>query len=424
MKTLQAWLDWQLSQYPSEIDLGLTRVATVWKRLYPLPFPSQIISIAGTNGKGSTVAILEAILQQMEWQVGAYTSPHLLHYNERIKINGIAVDDRVICDAFEQIKTACKADIKLTYFEYATLAALLIFAQAKLEVVILEVGLGGRLDAVNIMDADIAIITSIDIDHQSWLGETREAIGYQKSGIFRANKAAIYGGLNPPLSVIKYAKQLKSHLFLAQQDYQFLIHSSDWTWQHKNQSLQLPFPLLKGEKQIQNAGAAICALAQLTDLNQNAIQKGLQQIKIEGRFQTIDMPVPLILDVGHNPQAAKTLAMNLKNNPIQGKRIAIFSILADKEIKTVCQIMTPYIDQWLVTGLTVERGLSAHNLVKKMPSMLNIIEYQNIKTALKQAFNMTNKGDQIIVFGSFYLVSKIIELMIEKGHITQNKVKK
>ena len=408
MKTLNAWLDWQLDQYPSEIDLGLKRVHTVWQRLYSQPLKAQVITVAGTNGKGSTVALLESILKQSKVSVGAYSSPHLMDYNERIRINGEMVDDLTLCDAFSEIKKACSNDIKLTYFEYATLAALKIFTDAQVTVFILEVGLGGRLDAVNIIDADIAIITSIDIDHQSWLGNDREAIGYQKAGIFRANKPAIYGGLNPPLSLLEYAKTITANLICAQQDYQFEINQKNWSLLNKKLNLTaLPYPALVGDKQVQNAAAAINALIELDLVNIEAIKKGLQQVQLAGRFQIINTyKVPLILDVAHNPQAADCLAKNLAKRPIKGQRIAVFAMLADKEVNSIVKILAPWIDHWYLAGLQVERGLSVNALAKKMPYTL---KFKTVETALKQGFKGAQKDDEILVFGSFYTVSQALQ---------------
>jgi len=412
MNTLNEWLAWQVAQYPSAIDLGLSRVQAVWQRLYPKPLIPPVITVAGSNGKGSTVAILSQICKQADIRFAAYTSPELLKYNERFNINGEDVSDELICAAFAVIKKACQSDIKLTTFEYSTLAALKIFSQQSLDLIILEVGLGGRLDAVNIIDPDIAIITGIALDHQSWLGDNREAIGYEKAGIFRTNQRAIYAGKNIPQSILKQAKKLQTDLMIRGVDYQIEINQKSWHLSASNIIDEtLPLPHLKGVHQIDNAAGAIIALLFLKkrlNIDLKAIIGGLKKVQLNGRFQNLIIDkVPIILDVAHNLQSATALVDNLKNNPVSGKIWVVFSMLDDKDIQAVIEILQQNIkiEQWLIAPLQVERALSLSALKQCLPQAMC---FENIAQAFLFAKKQADKQDRVVVFGSFHTVAQVL----------------
>ncbi len=337
------WLNWQEGFHPRSIDLGLERAAGVFKALNPDAEKPPTLIVAGTNGKGSCIAFLEAIYRAQGYRVGAYTSPHILRYNERIKIDQQPVSDQLICQAFERIDIV-RNNVSLSYFEFGTLAALDIFWRSGLDVQLLEVGLGGRLDAVNIIDSNVSLITSICIDHVDWLGETREAIGYEKAGIFRSGVPAIVGDLNPPESLINMAAERKTPLLRINHDYHYQIKQDSWDWFCKGKKqrnyLSLPTPALKGEHQYRNASNVLMVLTEMEDclpVNEQSIRQGLQNIQLSGRFQLIDGDIPVLLDVAHNPQAVRALRSYLDDS-FSGKRIhAVFSMMRDKDIKSVIQ---------------------------------------------------------------------------------------
>ena len=367
--TLQEWLSWQESLNPKEIDLGLDRVAEVLQRLgLSADFSCPVITVAGTNGKGSTVAFLESILLAAGCKVACYPSPQLFIYNERIRLKGQGVDDVALCQAFERIDKA-RADVPLTYFEFGTLAALYLFSRADLDAVVLEVGLGGRLDAVNVINADVSIVSTVDIDHVDWLGDDREQIGYEKAGIFRANKPAIYGALQIPDSVKKHASTIKAKLFIAGQDYLYQgIGSNHWQWTGPgHRYADLPMPSLSGACQLQNAAAVIMALQQLSlacVIDEQVISRGLQTAQLAGRYQSVHADPRVIVDVAHNPQAARALFDQLTHDPVTGRTRVILAMLADKAVAEVVEIMSPVVDDWYIAGLSVPRGLDLDAIAK------------------------------------------------------------
>ncbi len=415
-QNLNDWLNWQTLLHPSSIELGLERVAAVWQQLYPHPFPTTVITVAGTNGKGSSVAMLNAIFCAAGYRVGCYTSPHLLRYNERIRINGEEVSDDGICQAFERIDQA-RGERSLTYFEFGTLAALDIFAANTLDVVILEVGLGGRLDAVNIIDPDIALITSVDIDHTDWLGDNLEQIALEKAGILRANGAAVFGGAKPPSSLIQHAAHLNSQLALAGEDFSFEMSGPNkWSWHSGKQDIEnLPFPALTGSCQLQNAAAVLQVISLLSDqinVNHEAIAQGLQDIDLAGRFQVIPGSVELILDVAHNPAAAQVLADSLQQRACQGRTLAVFAMLADKDVAAVVKNLAPHVDEWFLATLEEERGLSAPDLKLQIDTLDSCIQSRiasSVERACRMAVDHASIGDRILVFGSFFTVSKALQ---------------
>ncbi len=412
--TLQDWLSWQENSHPLSIDLGLERVAKVYSSLSSDNRQPLTITVGGTNGKGSCMAYLEAIYREQGYRVGAYTSPHILRYNERIKIDGTPVSDEVICRAFERIE-AVRGDTSLSYFELGTLAALTIFAQEGLDIQLLEVGLGGRLDAVNIVDPDAAIISSIGIDHVAWLGETREAIGYEKAGIFRLDIPAIVGDPNPPESLRLTAAERGAMFYAIGDDYAYRKHTDGWQWYAGEIQIDnLPEPALKGEHQYRNASAAIMAVIQLQHrlpVDYQSIRQGLKSSSLLGRFQFIDGKVPVLLDVGHNPEAVGTLVEYL-NEYFPGRRVrAIFSMMKDKDIPEVLRIMKPIVYEWFFAPLTNARAATETLMMESFTQQgINnvVFGFNGFKDAFATAKQRAITGDLLLVFGSFFLVSEYL----------------
>jgi len=415
-ETLQQWLNWQEGLNPKEIDLGLDRVEKVLHQLgMNSQFNCPVITLAGTNGKGSTAAFLQSILQAAGHQVGCYSSPHLFKYNERISINAKNIEDERLCEAFEIIDQA-RGDVPLTYFEFGTLAALVIFFQAKLDVVILEVGLGGRLDAVNVIDPDVSVITSIDLDHMDWLGDNIESIGREKAGIFRSGKPAVYGSLSMPDSVRQIAADKNVQLYAAGKDY--LYQGLQNSWQLTAAGIRfndLPYPALKGSVQMQNAAAAIVALSCIKEsipVNESAISKGLQSASIAGRFQLIHSSPDVVVDVAHNPQAARALLATLEDNPVEGHTYAVIAMLADKAVDEVVKILLPQVDGWFSAGLDVPRGLDAEIMSKAVSEQVSgdkLFAHKHVTQACEAAMQKASAKDRIIVLGSFYTVAEAME---------------
>lgn len=419
--TLEEWLQWQERLHPKSIDLGLERPRKVLNRL-KLNAPIHLtITVAGTNGKGSTVAILESILLAAGYRVGAYSSPHLLHYNERIKIDGTPVSDALICRAFEQLDQA-RGDTSLTYFEFATLAAMSIFQQEAVDIALLEVGLGGRLDAVNLLDADLAIITAIDIDHTAWLGTDRESIGREKAGIMRRGRTVICSDPHPPASLIERAVTVGARLEQLGQDYRYTVaDDGHWSLQHSLQELEcLPEPNLEGEGQYQNAAGAIAGLLSLgkhIQLSSADITKGLQEVTLTGRFQKIAETPEVIVDVAHNPQSAHHLADNLRNLPCRGRRYAVVAMLSDKEQRESLKHLAGLFDRWMVAGIDAERGDSGERVMAIIESELSeaASRFGNVEKAYRYARELAANSDQIVVFGSFFTVADILRLELAQS---------
>jgi len=414
--SLQQWLAWQESLNPKEIDLGLDRVEKVLQQLgLSSQFNCPVITLAGTNGKGSTAAFLQSMLQAAGYKVGCYTSPHLLQYNERIRIDSKNIDDERLCAAFEEVDQA-RGDVPLTYFEFGTLAALLVFSQAQLDAVVLEVGLGGRLDAVNVIDPDVAVITSVDLDHMDWLGDDIESIGREKAGIFRAHKPAVYGSLSMPDSVRQEAEDKSVKLYAAGNDYlyQGLMNAWQLTAADVRYS-DLPLPALKGQVQMQNAATAIMALHSIKEyltVSESAIAQGLKNAFITGRFQLIKSAPDVVVDVAHNPQAARALIETLKNTPIEGRNYAVIAMLADKAVDEVVRILLPEVDGWFTAGLDVARGLDAQFMSKAVTEQVSgdkLFAHQHVIQACEAAMQKASAKDRIIVLGSFYTVAEALE---------------
>lgn len=405
-QSLQDWLSWLATQHKESSDLGLDRIRTIAKKLHLFPINKPTIIVAGTNGKGSCVAFSAAILSAAGYKIGTYTSPHLYQFNERICCNNIPASDQEICDAFTKIN-ALRGDIILTYFEFATLAALMIFKHANLDVLILEVGIGGRFDAVNIVDGDVAIIASIDFDHMEKLGDTREKIAYEKAGIMRSNIPAVSGDHMTPNSIKKHAIEINAHLFCYGEHYFYEQHQASWSWWNNYLRLDdLPLPQLL----LQNAATVIQAL-QLFSLSVpiTAIKAGLKQAWLPGRFQIIPGPCKIILDVAHNAASAKLLAQRLKEDQCIGKTIAIISILKDKDIQSTLLPLLNCVDAWYVASINTERGSTAEQLAEIL-STLNvkrIHQFNSVTEAYNNAKITAQSNDRIVVFGSFLTVRQI-----------------
>jgi len=420
--TLKDWLHWQEGLHPQSIDLGLHRAQKVFHALNPEKKQPVTITVAGTNGKGSTVAFLEAIYRAQGLKVGAYTSPHILKYNERIKINNQAVSDDVLCQAFERIESV-RDETSLSYFEFSTLAALDIFSRSNLDVQILEVGLGGRLDAVNIIDADAAIITSICIDHTDWLGDTRTAIAIEKSGVFRPNRPAIVGDIEPPESLFNCAKQLNTQLLLVNQDFNYQKSVNHWNWQYKTKQLNnLPQLNLKGEHQYRNASCALMAISSLQDklsVSDDAIRAGLSNAYIAGRFQLIktENNPTVLLDVSHNPQAAQALLDYLNSEFSDLPIYAIFTMMRDKDMPSVISLMQPKIKHWYISPVNNPRT-SKEEDTKAIFNRCHIDQISTGFTNFSSTFHAAKsaaKADKglLVIFGSFFLVSEYLAQISE-----------
>ncbi len=414
--TLQEWLDWQVTLHHSEIELGLDRVAEVWRRVSAERFNSVVITIAGTNGKGSSAALLESILLAAGYSVGCYTSPHLLKYNERILVNGQEATDQAICDSFARVDKA-RDGVTLTYFEFGTLAALDIFSTASLDVVILEVGLGGRLDAVNILDPDAALITSIDIDHTQWLGETREEIALEKAGILRAGIPGVFAGDDPPASLLARASELRVDLCIAGKEFRYIQSAEHWSWTGRNSSYSsLPHPKVGGQFIYRNGSAVLMVLEQLQErlpVSGDSIKQGLNNLHIPGRFQLLPGPRKIILDVAHNAEAARELAANLSKLTGGGRTLALFSALADKRISELVTPLIGLVDRWYTGEIKAERTASLEQLEQALVAAgvdgSNIEIHHDLTAAMTKAMADAGTHDRLIVFGSFYTVAEIMQ---------------
>ncbi|GAB2549139.1 bifunctional tetrahydrofolate synthase/dihydrofolate synthase [Rhodanobacter koreensis] len=424
-RNLAEWLAYQERVNVRSIELGLDRVREVWQRM-GAPAPAhRVITVGGTNGKGSTVALLEAMLRAAGLRVGAFTSPHLLDYNERIRIDGANADDAALIAAFERIEAArCATSgdaIPLTYFEFGTLAALDLFARAGLDVVVLEVGLGGRLDAVNLVDADIAIVTTVDLDHMDWLGSDRDSIGREKAGIARAGRPVIVGELEPPAGLLDALMACGAQIERAGIDFRAERHADGWRWLHRDGSaMELPEPALAAPVQFANAAAAIAALHALWADDASfapkdvfaAVSTGLHEVRVPARLQSLGGDPVLVVDVGHNPQAARALAEWLDAQPA-GCVHAVYGALADKDVAGVIGALGPRIDHWHLAGLdhATPRGLAVATLAGILREVLPQAVFDahaDVATALAAARAAARQGERILAFGSFFVASAVI----------------
>ncbi|MCG7984175.1 MAG: bifunctional tetrahydrofolate synthase/dihydrofolate synthase [Candidatus Thiodiazotropha lotti] len=415
--SLEQWLDWQTTLHPKAIELGLDRVASVWRRLKPAGLQSLVVTIAGTNGKGSSVAMLESIYRQGGYRVGAYTSPHLVRYNERIRIGGREVSDDALCLAFEQVDQA-RGETVLTYFEFATLAALMIFAEQDLDLVILEVGLGGRLDAVNIIDADLALITTVDLDHTDWLGNSREEIGLEKAGIMRPKQPVVVGDNGIPESVLGYAKQIGAELYLAGRDFNVSQSDDRFLWQRSGGETQtLPLARLAGQAQLHNTSAVVMVSSLLQaklPLDQDQLSQGLRQVSLEGRTQLIEGRPSLLLDVAHNAQAVASLRSYLDHLDWPAEVYALFGLLKDKDTEAIVACLHSAISAWYLVDLPGARGQSAELLARVVRShgeKIPVHCFSDFSSAFESIKGSAKAEDLIVIFGSFLVVGDALDVI-------------
>lgn len=419
--SLQEWLDWQEGLHSSAIELGLERVTKVFNRLHPTLPSIPVITVAGTNGKGSSVALLESIYQNAGYKTGAYTSPHLLRYNERIHFNAEEVSDETICEAFERIDQARltglqhddNEEISLTYFEFGTLAALDIFYRKEPDVIILEVGLGGRLDVVNIIDADVALITSIGIDHVAWLGNDRETIAKEKAGIMRKGRPVIFSSPEMPKSIAESANEIGAILYQRGVDFDWKkgMGYAAWDWKSdKQQRTALPHSNLRGEHQLDNAAGVLMAIELLADrlsVNQKQIKDGLLSVSIAGRFECQPGDPMHILDVAHNEASMARLAELLNLQVCGGNNVAVLGMLDDKLHAESLAVMLPEITHWYIADLDVPRGAKAEQLattLKNLDENTKVTCFAEVQQAIEAADSAAESGDRVIIFGSFHTV--------------------
>lgn len=421
MRTLAEWLEYQQRTHPRAIELGLERVREVWRRMGAPRGAPLVISVGGTNGKGSTVAFLEAMLTAAGRRVGSYTSPHLLYYNERVRVAGARASDAALIDAFERIEAARNAApgaaVALTYFEFGTLAALWIFAQSRLDVALLEVGLGGRLDAVNIVDADAAIVTTVDLDHQDWLGNDREAIGREKAGIFRAGVPAVVGTCDAPRTLLAEATRIGARLLQAGRDFTIERSAAGWRWQCDALALELPAPALQAPVQLDNAAAAIAALHALRarlGWHPQALARGVHEARVAARLQRFGKraAAELVVDVGHNPQAAGVLAGWLAAHPPRARNLAVFGALADKDVAGIVAPLREQVSHWHLAALDGDspRGLDAAGVQARIDVPRACMQaHPHVRAALDAAARTAGEGDRIFAFGSFFVAAAALQ---------------
>jgi dihydrofolate synthase/folylpolyglutamate synthase len=417
--TLDAWLDWQERLHPRAIDLGLERVRKVAERLGVGTFTCPVFTIGGTNGKGSCVALAESILTAGGFRVATFTSPHLIRYTERIRLAGRSATESELMAAFERIDQA-REGASLTFFEFNTLAALLLFQRERFDAVVLEVGLGGRLDAVNIVDADVAVLTSVGLDHTDWLGPTLADIGREKAGIFRAGRAAVLGHDSMPATVAEAAQAIGALLRVPGRDYRYVARESEWDWEGGSVSfVGLPLPALAGKHQVANAATVLAALTELRarlPLSFEQIATGLRQVRLHGRFEVIEGRPEWILDVAHNPDAAVHLARGLRDRPRHGATLAVVGILADKDARQVIAPLLPEVDRWIAAGLPGARGATAAVLKNRCGEIANDwLEAASVVEACELAERMAAPSDRIVIFGSFYTVGPALEWLARRA---------
>lgn len=423
---LADWLNRLEALHPSEIELGLQRVAEVATRMGLDQLASnpsiKIVTIAGTNGKGSCVATLEALAKQQGVIVGAYTSPHLLHYCERIRIDGQPVADQLVCDAFAAIDHA-RGEISLTYFEFGTLAALEVFRRQGVELLLLEVGLGGRLDAVNIIDSDIAVVTSIDIDHEDWLGSDREVIGAEKAGVFRRGKPAICSELNPPASIARVAQETGANLMSKAECWDWQVKKGCWSWQGRAadgnvlQLSELPVPGLP----LPSVAAALQVAGLLGwSLDRSVLVELIAGLSLAGRAQTLTIEgCDVLLDVAHNPAAAELLASRLQQQPVRGKTRAVLAVMADKDIDGLLSPLWAEVDEWFACGLPGNpRAALAASLAQDLGRLQTVNAQQRsvsvcdtVAAGLESALAQAGDNDRVLVVGSFFTVAEALRIL-------------
>jgi dihydrofolate synthase/folylpolyglutamate synthase len=422
MRSLDQWLAYQAQVHPQAIDLGLERLRLVLERLEWRQPIVPVITVAGTNGKGSVSAYCGAILSAAGFKVGTFTSPHLRDYRERIRVHGrLALAEELVA-AFEKIEAA-RGSVALTFFEFNALAALLIFESAGLDAWVLEIGMGGRLDAVNVVDPSVAVVTSIGLDHQEYLGDTLEAIAREKAGIFRPGKTAVIGGREPSLSLESVARGLNSPLKRLAIEYNYVLDGAGWRYRGTHWDLpHLPAPALKGDIQFTNAATALAALEEISpqlNITAAAIARGLTEVRLVGRFQSIspEGSPTWVLDVAHNPDAARVLARNLDTNPISGKTLAVCGILADKDAAAIVSMLDRCIDSWWCASVDGTRGRSGQALadVAREEVQVPVVAADDVAGACAAALQAAGPQDRIVVFGSFHTVGPAMDWLESRG---------
>jgi dihydrofolate synthase/folylpolyglutamate synthase len=423
MRSLEQWLAYQAQVHPQTIDLGLERLRTVLERLKWQQPTVPVITVGGTNGKGSVSADCAAILTAAGYKVGTFTSPHLRDYRERIRVDERLAHAEELVAAFEKIEAA-RGTVALTFFEFNALAALLIFEAARLDAWVLEVGMGGRLDAVNIVDPAVAVVTSIGLDHQEYLGDTLEAIAREKAGIFRPGRTAVIGGREPSLILEGIARTLNSPLKRLAIEYNYVLDGDGWRYRGTRWDLpHLPAPALKGDIQFTNAATALAALEEISprlNISAAAIARGLTEVSLVGRFQSFSVGVGAptwVLDVAHNPDAARILARNLNASPISGKTLAICGILADKDAAGIVSMLDPCIDSWWCASVDGTRGRSGEALAKLVQEEAHapVVAADSVASACAAAASAAGGQDRIVVFGSFHTVGPALDWLESRG---------
>ncbi|MFZ5548911.1 MAG: bifunctional tetrahydrofolate synthase/dihydrofolate synthase [Pseudomonadota bacterium] len=416
MKTLVDWLSHSESLHPKTMDLSLERVQQV-RDAMGLQFSVPVITVAGTNGKGSTCSMIESIARAAGYRVGLYIKPHLVHFEERCRVNGQAVSAGSLCDDFEAVEQA-RGDTALTTFEFSTLAIMHRLAREPLDLVILEVGLGGRYDAVNAIDADCSVITSIDLDHTEFLGPDRESIGREKAGVLRTGRPGIVADPMPPQSVIDVGTEIGADLWLNGRDFNHQGDRQQWSWSGRGRRYHaLAFPALRGANQLLNASGAIAALEALRDrlpINAQAVRVGLAQVDLKGRFQIVPGQPALVLDVAHNPQAVAALALNLDQMGFFPRTFAVFGAMRDKDLAGVMARIAPLIDHWHLCDLPLARAASAQDLAAQLQGLQGLKPaawntHAEPAAALAAALAQADPADRIVVFGSFYTVGGVLK---------------
>lgn len=413
MRTLDDWLAHCERLHPKSMDFTLERVQAVRERL-GLRFDCPLISVAGTNGKGSTCAMIESIARHAGYRTALYVKPHLVHFEERCRIDGAQADAATLLPHFEAVEAA-RGAITLTYFEFTMLAIVRAFMQAKPDVVILEVGLGGRLDAVNAFDADCAVLTNVALDHTEYLGPDRESIGREKAGIFRAGVPAVVGDPDPPASVIAHAQAIGADLWLQGRDFALHGDRQQWSWRGRARRFNaLAYPALRGANQLLNAATALAALESLHDrlpISAQAVRNGLALVELPGRFQVVPGRPVVVLDVAHNPHAAAALAASLGQMGFYPRTFAVFGIMADKDIDQVISPLRPLVERWFVTDLPIARAASAADLARHLAagdSAPPVSTHATPGEALRAALAAADPADRIVAFGSFYTVGGVL----------------
>ena len=407
------WLAWQQTSHPVAIDPGLERVGRVWRRL-GLEAPPVVLTVGGTNGKGSVAAFLDAMLSRAGYATGLFTSPHLRRYHERIRLSGDEISDGALRDAFATIDAA-RGDVTLTFFEWNALAALIAFAQARIDVAVLEVGMGGRLDAVNILDADVAALVSFGIDHAEWLGRTVEEIGAEKAGIFRPGRPAIVGSRRVPESVEEHAGRIGARMRRIGVDFDFVERADGWDYVgFGSRRRELPMPAQGGACQLGNAAVALAVLEAVEPrllVPDEAVRAGLSTVRLPGRFQIVAGEPEWILDVAHNVEAARCLAASLDARPAKGKTIAVCGILGDKDIESIVAALATRVDRWLAVALAGPRALPVATLARRIQSGggRRVEAADDVATALARVRVECCEGDRVLVFGSFLTVGPALD---------------